>query len=86
MGHTYIAIQAVKCVFNGAGANSRRRIKRSGMHEFFFFYSFPIALKFGSRLGSNAVEDPVKFQSDVIVLTFSRVENLRDLKTVRFLT
>ena len=40
---------------------------------FFFFYSFPIALKFGSRLSGYAVGDLVKFQSDAIVLTFSSV-------------
>ena len=66
---------------------SYRKISRNleGRRSF-FFYSFPIALKFGSRLGSNAVEDPVKFQNNAIVLTFSRVETLRDPNTVRFLT
>ena len=58
-------------LFSLSGRTFYRKISRSIEDARFGFGIFSITLEFDRRLGSNAAEMPVKFESDTIIITSS---------------
>ena len=56
-------------LYSLSGKASYHKISQSLEAARFGFLTFPVALKFNWQLGSSAAEIPVKFQSDMVIIT-----------------